>query len=252
MDIGSGYDCGTMTTNPVVANQCLFSTGLQQYFLATCSTGNWTGADITVSVTTTTTGAAASTIAATTVAATTAASSDTAATTAAPKIQASYESTEDLPASTTASDLMASTVYMTAKQTGLATALGVAPAKVTIDGFVISSRRLADKGRRLASKTVVTSYTVEVTATTLAAKQTLVQSTTIAATIQSETATAMSAADWSAEPVLTAAPTVTVTASTFVGTVAPAVAATPSTSFAMDIGSLSMATGALTAVLMLF
>jgi len=251
--VAASCAAGSTAAFPVMTGACTFSSSLQQYYMASCDTSAyWTNASVTVTPPTTTTTAAPTTAAAevTTAAASESDTSDTAATTAAPKLQASYESTEDLPASATAADLLASTVYVDAKRTGIAQALSVAVAKVTIDGFTISSRRLANKGRRLASKTVVTQYTVEVTAATLAAKQTLIESPSIAATIQTETTTAMQAADWSNESVLTAAPAVTVTSSTFVGTVAPA--ATPSsTSFAMNLGSLSVLAGSLAAMFVL-
>jgi hypothetical protein len=253
---------------PAPAHTCSYSSSLQQYFLATCSSTAWDGAtshvigNVAVSGDTTTGGASSdTTVAATTVASseTTVAGGDgttvaptTAAAAAVVQVQASYQATEDLPTGVTATQLLASTVYTTAKQTGVANALGVAVSKVTVDGFVLARRRLTTKkGRKLASTTVTTNYSVEVAAAQATAMETSVASNSIAATIQTETTTAMAAADWSSEPVLTAAPTITVDAVSYVGTVTQAPAATPTSS--MAFGTNSMLVGSiLAAILMLF
>lgn len=231
---------------PVAMHWCTWSTTFSKYFFATCSNATWSGTDYTIATTTsapTTTLAAGNTTGnSTTVAATTAP-----ANTPTVKVQASYEAVEDLPASVTAADLLASTPYMAAKKTGLAMALGVPEADVTIDGFSISRRRLAQKGRALASKTVVTSYSVDVPATAATAMQAAVTATTLAAAIQTQTATAMVAQTWTGEPVLNTLPTLTVSSTTYIGTVTTPAPSAPGTSSAFSI-----ATFGLGAIAMLF
>jgi VCBS repeat-containing protein len=104
---------------------------------------------------------------------------------------------------------MSSTVYKAAKATGLSAALSVAVSDITIVGFTVDARRLSAAVRELSvTVSVTTSFTVQATDASAAE----VFSTTIAGAadaIKIQTNIAMSAADWSGEPVLTAAPTMT-------------------------------------------
>jgi hypothetical protein len=126
------------------------------------------------------------------------------------KIAGEYTAEETLPDGVTADDLLNSTTYVAAKQTGLATALNVSVPDVTITGFTITphhGRRPAAVGRQLVSHvSVTTSFTVNIAGSNSA--DSLSASIANASTaIEAETNNAMAAADWSGEPVLTAAPT---------------------------------------------
>lgn len=247
MNLASESCAGSLMAAPVAMNWCSWSTSFSKYFISTCSNATWSGADYTIATTTAT---PTTTIAAgnsTTGNVTNGEGTTAPANTATVKVQASYEAVEDLPASVTPADLLASTPYMAAKKTGLAAALNVPEADITIDGFSISRRRLAQKGRALASKTVVTSYSVDVPATAAATMQAAVAAPTLAAAIQTQTATAMAAQTWTGEPVLTAAPTLTVSSTTYIGTVTTPAPAAPGTSSAFSI-----ATFGLGAIAMLF
>jgi hypothetical protein len=244
---------------PAVQGSCYLSASTGLYYTAKCDPSTPFAGDASAIVITTTpapTTLAATTVAPvseeTTVAATegSVAGEEGAVTTAAPAVvtvQASYEATEDLPATITSTQLLASPAYMTAKKDGLAGALGVAASKVTITGFTITGRRLAVKGRSLATKTVTTAYEVEVAATAATAMQTTVSSNAIVATIQTQTTTAMAAQNWASEPVLTTQPTVTVASVAYVGTVTTASPSAPTSSSAFGIAAFG-----LTAVAMLF
>lgn len=97
---------------------------------------------------------------------------------AARKVTGAYTATEDIPAGTTASDLLASSSYVTAKKNGLALALSVDSSTVTILSFTLSRRRslaalsrrrslavaLGQKKRHLTATDVQTSYEIAVAA----------------------------------------------------------------------------------------
>jgi hypothetical protein len=118
----------------------------------------------------------------------------------------------------TAFDLMSSTVYKTAKNDGLAAGLSVPASDITITGFTLGVRRLhAATGQlsgfeevELTDGTVLvkTSFEVEVAdisaATALSAKIVGASSA-----VKAHTDSAMAAADWSGEPVIAVAPTLT-------------------------------------------
>lgn len=136
--------------------------------------------------------------------------SPTEAPTAAVEIVAEYAANETLPVDVTASDLAASIVYAAAKQTGLAAALSVPTSDITITGFTLGARRLEPAVRQLTGTVSVTT-SFKVVVADISAGTAL--STTIAgasAAIKAETDSAMAAADWSDESVITAAPTMTV------------------------------------------
>lgn len=187
-----------------------------------------TPAPTTVAATSATSAASETTAVATTAATTAAvtqvadqAEGTTAPTAAAPvTIQSSFTATEDLPASITATQLLASTAYKSAKKTGIASALGVSASKVTITGFTLARRGLLSNKRSLAATSVQTSFEVEAansaSATTLT---TSLAATTMAATIKTAVNTAFAATDFSNDSVISSVPSVTA-----VSAVAPATA----------------------------
>jgi hypothetical protein len=126
-------------------------------------------------------------------------------------VDAEYESQEILPPGVTSSDLMSSAAYKAAKKTGLSVALSVPVSRITITDFTVNetARRLSSDVRELsATVSVTTSFRVQVADADAADDL----SSTIAGAadaIKTQTNIAMSAADWSGESVITAAPTVT-------------------------------------------
>ncbi|CAK0906115.1 unnamed protein product [Prorocentrum cordatum] len=104
---------------------------------------------------------------------------------------------------------MSSIVYTTAKKTGLAAAVSVLASDITITYFAVGARRLSTAVRQLTGTvTVKTSFRIKVADVSTAATL----STRIAgasAAIKAQTNSAMAAADWSGESVITVAPTMT-------------------------------------------
>ncbi|CAK0902605.1 unnamed protein product [Prorocentrum cordatum] len=108
---------------------------------------------------------------------------------------------------------MSSTTYVSAKKTGLANALNVSVSDVEITGFVIVTHpdRLPAAVRQLSRDshvTVTTRFTVEIVGSKSAASLTAAIAT-MPDVIEAETNEAMAASDWSAETVITVAPTLT-------------------------------------------
>lgn len=138
---------------------------------------------------------------------TTVSSATTSTTTPAPAIQvtASYTSAEVLPSGATATSLMASVDYKSAKKEGLATALLLSQSAVTITGFSFARRQLAE-ARKLSSTNVVTAFSVAVASTSAAsAMETTI--TNAASAIKNATDTAMASKTWSGDATFSAAPT---------------------------------------------
>jgi len=108
---------------------------------------------------------------------------------------------------------MSSTTYVSAKKTGLANALNVSVSDVEITGFVITTHpdRRPAAVRQLSRDshvTVTTSFTVEIVGSKSAASLTAAIVANADA-IEAETNEAMAASDWSTEPVINVAPTLT-------------------------------------------
>jgi len=131
-------------------------------------------------------------------------------------VLAQYTADETLPSGVTESDLESSTVYRAAKReglvavlSGLGAALSVPEEGIAITGFTLGNRRLSTAFRKVTGTTSVTTrFKVEVPDRSIA--------TTLATTIEgasaeilAQTNSAMAAADWSGELVITAAPTMT-------------------------------------------
>lgn len=167
-------------------------------------------------------------------------------------ISGSYAVKEDLPANVTDADLLASTSYVAAKKTGLANALVIAVADITISGFVIaSSRRM--QGRNLAEQSVTTNYEIAVVSTggqtaadVATALETKISDPTTATAIQTQTNTAMSAADWSSDATFTTAPQLTETPTVAAPVSAAATGVITSGTFTLSLYSDSACTTAAT------
>jgi hypothetical protein len=125
---------------------------------------------------------------------------------------------------------MSSIVYMASKAAGLSVALSVPVSDINITGLSVNARRLPAVVRELSDTvSVTTSFTIQVTDGSVAEDL----STTIAGAadnIKAATDSAMAAADWSEESVITAAPTMTAPAvSTPIVIMPPTPAPTPAT-----------------------
>jgi len=121
-----------------------------------------------------------------------------------------YTTEETLPDGVTAEDLMNSVPYVSAKQTGLANALNLTASDITITGFTINKDhhdRLPSAVRQLSSHVdVTTHFTVQLRGSSSAGSLTAAIAGASAA-IEAETNKALAESDWTAEPVITAPPT---------------------------------------------
>merc|ERR1719389_87278 len=79
-------------------------------------------------------------------------------------VYAHYTAVEDLPLGITSAQLFASSIYTSAKQTGLAQALQVHPSNIRFSGFQIlgSSRRLSGRELSTSKMSVKTSFKIHV------------------------------------------------------------------------------------------
>merc|ERR1711966_39013 len=121
-------------------------------------------------------------------------------------VAASYAAVETLPADVTASDLMDSDAYRSAKRDGLVSALNLpSDDAVTITGFVVAKAPARKQLRALSTASV--SVTTEFTVAVPSPKAALVMKASVsksAAAIKTATDTAMAAQDWSGEAVVPA------------------------------------------------
>jgi len=149
-----------------------------------------------------------------------------------------------LPVDVTASDLMSSIAYTTAKKNGLVAALSVPASDIAITGFTLGVRRLhaaagltsgfegeiADISGSDGTVLVKTSSEVDVAdiSTATALSTTILEASAV---VKAETDSAMASADWSVEPVIVTAPMLTAvvmaTPTVLVSTPAPTLAQTP-------------------------
>jgi len=137
------------------------------------------------------------------------ATSSTSTTTPAPVVQvtASYTAAEVLPSGTSPADLMASTDYRSAKQTGIANGLSISQVSdVTITGFSFSRRQLSEAQRKLSSTNVETSFSIAAADTTTAGNLVTALASSASA-IKNATDTAMASKSWSGDATFSAAPT---------------------------------------------
>jgi hypothetical protein len=126
------------------------------------------------------------------------------------QVKVEYTTDETLPSGVTAADLMSSTVYKTAKKTGLAAALSVPASDITITGFTLVARRPSSAARQLSGTTVSVKTSATVVAADLAAATAISSAAAGAsAAIKAQTDSAMAAADWSGQSVISSAPTMT-------------------------------------------
>ncbi|CAK0834100.1 unnamed protein product, partial [Prorocentrum cordatum] len=124
-------------------------------------------------------------------------------------VSAEYTAEETLPSGVTSSDLMSSTVYRSAKTTGLSAALSVPASDILVTGLTVAARRLSAAGHQLSrTVSVTTRFTVQV-ADERAAEDLSITVGGVADAIKAETDSAMAAADWSSELVITVAPVMT-------------------------------------------
>ncbi|CAK0908915.1 unnamed protein product [Prorocentrum cordatum] len=108
---------------------------------------------------------------------------------------------------------MSSATYVAAKRTGLANALNVTASDIEITGFAITSHpdRIPSAARQLSRDshvTVTTKFTVQIAGSNSAESLTAAIAG-MSAAVEAETNLAMAASDWSSEPVITVAPTLT-------------------------------------------
>jgi hypothetical protein len=126
------------------------------------------------------------------------------------EVEVEYTSEETFPSDVTATDLMSSTVYKTAKKMGLAAALSAPASDITIRGFTLVARRLSSAARQRSGTTVSVKTSATVMAADLASATALSAAAAGAsAAIKAQTDSAMAAADWSGQTVISSAPTMT-------------------------------------------
>lgn len=196
----------TITTTTVTTTTTVFNGTVT----TTEDDATTTGSSSNSTVTTTTTTITTTTVTTTTVTTTTVTVTTTTTVPASVvEVTADITGSEVLPTGVTASDLMSSSPYRSAKKTGISTALGVSSGAVSIDAFEITGRLRALSERKLSTTAVdvKTSFTVAVADTT-AGTAMVTTISNAAESIKNETNTAMAAENWAGESVLTAAPTV--------------------------------------------
>jgi hypothetical protein len=130
------------------------------------------------------------------------------------EVAAEYTADELLPSSVAASDLLSSDVYKNAKKIGLAAALAVQASDINITGFALGAdvgddRRLSTANNQLSGTvSVKTSFTVTINdSSTVVGLYTTIHGAST--DIQVQTDSALAAADWSGQSVITSAPTIT-------------------------------------------
>jgi len=153
------------------------------------------------------------------------------------KVAASFTATETLPAGVTGAQLLASTPYKTAKKEGIAAALAVAKADITIVNFAVTAASralLAQQQRALAtaSAEITTDYEVAAAdAAAASAVQASLGAANIADTIKAKVNEKMAAATFAADGLFNGtAPTVTAVSAVTTGTVSSAAQAPAETS----------------------